>query len=90
MQACSRLQDEIASGATPSSCFKCGEEGHFARECTSAVKVHFRIFYCPIIVSLIYYSCLPFVFIVGLSILWLRLSSFLGAVLSSADSKEES
>lgn len=43
MQASSRWQPENTDPATPSSCYRCGE-GHFSRECSSSVKVHFMIF----------------------------------------------
>lgn len=34
---------EITTVGSLSSCFKCGEGGHFARECTSSTKVYFGV-----------------------------------------------
>lgn len=39
LQECARVHAETTSNGTPSSCYKCGEEGHMARKCTSSAKV---------------------------------------------------
>lgn len=43
MQKCQRSHGEPTSVGPLSPCFKCGEEGHFALQCTSSTKVHFRL-----------------------------------------------
>lgn len=38
-QGCAKQRREVSTAATPTLCYKCGEEGHFARGCTKNTKV---------------------------------------------------
>lgn len=35
-----RIIEETSVAASPSFCYRCGEQGHFSRECTSSTKVY--------------------------------------------------
>jgi hypothetical protein len=39
LQGCAKQRREASAVTTPTLCFKCGEEGHFARGCTKNAKV---------------------------------------------------
>lgn len=84
MQACTRFRGETSGSNSFSSCFRCGEEGHFARECINSTPVCVEISCILICSGMSFESCLS---IFGMSIYyanWDLVLTFFDSVLEDS------